>query len=234
MGKTNWKTALLEIILIVIGISIAFALDNWKDNIQKHRVEIKTLKELHAELKHDLGDLQNNLTGHAMVLQSDEIILDFLKNDRPYEDSLKYHFPNQQKTFVAIRNTAAYETLKSRGLDIISNDSLRIQITKTYDFDYETLEKLEESFYPAQAFQHFFPFFKKHFKNYNAGIQKGTHYKRTAEPKDYESLKTNEEYLIILENDKLWRYFILNQYDEIMPRIEKLIQEIDLEIKRLE
>lgn len=234
MGKVNWKSALLEIILIVIGISIAFALDNWKDSLKLKQIEIKTLKEIQEEMKHDLVDMNNNHLGHESVKNSDEIILEFFEKDLPYHDSLKYHFPNQQRTFVAIRNTAAYETLKSRGLDIITNDSLRLQITRVYDFDYEILEKLEESFYPAQSFQHFFPFFKKHFKNYNSGIQKGTSYKRSAEPIDYEALKHNEEYLIILENDKLWRYFILEQYYEIMPRIDSLVHNIDQEILRLQ
>ena len=36
-----------------------------------------------------------------------------------------------------LTNSAPYETLKSRGLDIIGNDTLRLRIAHYYDVEYE-------------------------------------------------------------------------------------------------
>jgi hypothetical protein len=62
----------------------------------------------------------------------------------PYHDSLEYHFGSFSLGTVFIKNTSAFESLKSIGIDLISNDSLRQQITQLYAVSYDYILSVQE------------------------------------------------------------------------------------------
>lgn len=61
-----------------------------------------------------------------------------------FNDSLKYHFGNIFGNWQLTENTAAWENLKSIGLDLISNDSLRSSLSHLYSTKYKYLENIEK------------------------------------------------------------------------------------------
>ena len=135
--------AIGEIILVVIGILIALQINNWNE-IQKNRnEELKILKEMHNNLVSDLADCVWNIDKQRELKISNLSVLKHLDNQTPLNDSLNMHYGNLVYATTQRRNMAAYDHLKSRGIDLISNDSLRAHITKVYSERYYYIEKME-------------------------------------------------------------------------------------------
>ena len=62
-----------------------------------------------------------------------------MANKKVNSDSLMTYYRDLTRDFISIQNTAGYETLKSRGLELIKNDSLRLQIITLYEYNYKIL-----------------------------------------------------------------------------------------------
>lgn len=135
--------AIGEIMLVVIGILIALWIDTSYTEHQLQKTERKYLSEMRGNLKFDLKDIKFNINFNEIRLRSNQIVLQYLNKEIPYSDTLEVHFSNLFLSTRTLPNNSTYETVKSRGLDIISNDSLRQQITTLYDFYFKNLIDFE-------------------------------------------------------------------------------------------
>ena len=123
--KTFWHI-IREVALIFLGISLAIWFNNWNEKIKLKQTEKEVLLEVKSGLKADLQDLNINLTGHQHGIRScDSIRKYYVKGDFSELDTLYLHLIQSRANFSSLRNTAPYEFLKSKGISIISNDSLR-------------------------------------------------------------------------------------------------------------
>jgi hypothetical protein len=233
MKKTqlkNWKKYTFEFLSIFIAVISAFALNNWNDNRNNRNAESKILSEINNGLEKDLEDARLNIIGHKMGMKAADYFRNLIANKPISKDSLMFHYFNLTRDFISFQNTSGYETLKSRGLELIKNDSLRTKIISLYEYDYNTLRKLEEDYYELQ-------FQENYFKEINRSIS--------------QNLQFNEDKLItginiplnIGQHDEktiltyLWkiqanRNFILQYYSVVEGKIEKLRTEIEKEIKQ--
>lgn len=129
--------ALGEIILVVIGILIALQVSNWNETRKERRFELKLLTEIYKSLNDDLSYLEKGL--RPRVDQKMEAIQNLLKMrqyNRAYTDSTILALYNQANMGLSVENNnGAYETIKSVGLDKISNDTIRTLLTRVYDMD---------------------------------------------------------------------------------------------------
>jgi len=152
----NWKKYSFEFLLIFIAVISAFILNSWNENRKNNITESKILTEIYNGLEKDLNDIDGNLMGHKMGNQSVHYFKDFLSKKPVAQDSLLMHYFKLTRDFISVQNTSGYENLKSRGLEIIQNDSLRTEIISLYEYDYNTIRKLEESYYEMQFQQNYF------------------------------------------------------------------------------
>lgn len=135
--------ALGEIVLVVIGILIALQLNNWNAEYQAGQEELKLLAEMRDNLATDLEDCYWNIEKQQDLKNSNLAVLSHLENGTPFHDSLTYHYGNLVYSTTQKRNMATYDHLKSRGIDLVRNDSLRRNITTVYSERYYFIEKLE-------------------------------------------------------------------------------------------
>ncbi len=152
--------AIGEIILVVIGILIALNINNWNNNKINSKVENNILKEIENGLNEDLIDLNHNISGHKKGLKSCEYWSKVINNKPVDRNSISYYYWYLTRSFVSIQNTSSYESLKSRGLELITNDSLRLQIISLYEVDYNIIKTSEEKYDELQ-------FQKNYFKDIN-------------------------------------------------------------------
>ncbi|NOT73524.1 MAG: hypothetical protein HOP08_01260 [Cyclobacteriaceae bacterium] len=141
--KKYIRYALGEIILVVLGILIALQIDTTYTNYQLEKTEVKYLTEIKNNLKFDLNDIQFNIDFNVKRLRSNLVVLQYLNKEIPYSDSIGFHLSNLPYSARTLPNNSTYETVKSKGLDIISNDSLRQRITTLYDFGYKNVIDFE-------------------------------------------------------------------------------------------
>jgi len=223
-GKTGKyiKYAFGEIILVVIGILIAVQINNWNTEVQIRKLEEKYLTEIRNNLQLDLPDVHFNIDFNEQRLKSNEFVLSYLNKEIDYSDSLKYHFSNLMFTARTLPNTSAFENLKARGLEIISNDSLRQSITTLYSFTFANLMDFEKQDDHAFQYQVFIPEVSKALKI--AAIW------GNAEPINDEGIFENHEFKNALITNIFLRETMLSYYYGLREKIEETISQIDQEL----
>jgi hypothetical protein len=126
--------AIGEIILVVIGILIALQINNWNEKQKLKSQEIETLQNFSKIIRIDLERLDHAMAVNYRVKKSMNFLINYLSKDLPYSDSLKYHFGNTNIQWLMEINSSVFETLKSKDLNLISNDSLRQDIINLYSW----------------------------------------------------------------------------------------------------
>ncbi|WP_424989085.1 DUF6090 family protein [Flagellimonas sp.] len=133
------KYAIGEIILVVIGIVIALQVNNWNENRKSRSFEQEMLAQIRENLKVDKMDLKKVHKNFEKAISSITKILEH--EQEQYPDSLKFWLGDilQFERFAAITNS--YETLKSNGLDKVSDDKLRRLLSNYYENEVEQVSR---------------------------------------------------------------------------------------------
>lgn len=221
----NWKRSGFEFLSIFIAVVSAFALNNWNENRRANESESKILTEIANGLEKDIEDIRTNMKGHEKGIIASSYFRDILANRDVNSDSIMWHYHYLTRDFISIQNIAGYQTLKSRGLELIKDDSLRLKIISLYEYEYNTLRKLEEEYHEMQFFENYFHFINKslavNFKfNEDQNII-GINLPLTIDPNDRKII------LLYLWKIQVNRIFILECYSEIEKKINEVRGLID-------
>lgn len=212
-----------EVVLVVIGILIALLINSWYNDVQQRKIERKYLTEIRNSLAYDLIDIDFNLKFNEARLKSNKVVLQFLNKEIPYSDSLTFHFANIMYTTRTLVNSSAYENVKSRGLEIISNDSLRQTITKLYSFHFHNAIDFETQDDHALQYGIVIPETMKAL-NMITPFQK-------AEPINREQLLNNYPFKNAVSSNIHLREYMLGTYRGLKRNVEKCIRQIDAELE---
>lgn len=223
--KFKFLQILTEIGIVTIGILIAYQLNNWKEVSATRNAELKMLREIKSNLNLDLIDLTENRNAHEVALKHIDTLESIAKTDI-YNTSVPHLIRNSLRDFVFSAQTSAFETLKAKGVHLISNDSIRIKILRLYDFSYKTIEKVEESYEPHQ----FTSYYRHIVLNYFDGFDLS---KQGVIKPIYpgSSWLLNPDIKNRLDLSKIDHSFVLSLYDLTLEEVNFLIQAIDEEIK---
>ena len=138
MGKNKtgkyFKYAVGEIALVVIGILIALSINNWNDGRKVNKKESLILNELLNSINKDLKAYEDFLIPRIEKKESGlDSLQAYMFDKKIIQDSLFLDFYANLKQDVYMRfDNGPFEALKSNGLDIISNNSLRTTINNAY------------------------------------------------------------------------------------------------------
>jgi hypothetical protein len=230
LKKKKWKKYAFEFLSIFVALISAFALSNWNDNRKDSLSENKILTEISNGLEKDLDDIKLNIGGHKTGISACNYFRDVFAGKNIEADSLMFHYFNLTRDFVSIQNTAGYETLKSKGLELIKNDSLRLKIISLYEYDYNTLRKLEEEYTEMQFQENYFKEINEELAP-NFKIDSNGNITGIDLPIKIQENKRNK-LLLYLWKIQSNRIFILQYYSEIEKKINNVKENINNEIKR--
>jgi hypothetical protein len=223
-GKTTryFKYAIGEILLVVIGILIALQFNNWNEENKTRSLEIKILKELKSDLIKQREDIVFNIDNHKKGQQGCLIIREALLSNQHYHDSLNIYFTRTYNFTVLNNNQNAYKIIESKSISLIRNDSLRFLITNYYEQSIPfqlTIEKASKDIIISTSEKHL-----KIFKNFS--------WINPIEPWDFESLKSNKEYISWLNFTAETRAFEISKFQVLLEQNKRLTKEIDLQLKQ--
>lgn len=220
----SWRYALGELALIVAGILLALQIDAWRAAREGRVTEVTTLREIGTALALDLLDAEANLDSHQQGYTSALILDAHLGANRPFADSLNRHFGQVLGTTFFVPNTAAFETLKSRGLETVSNDSLRLRIANLYAQRYAYVAWLERGDY-THLMDHVWPYYVAHFDTF--GVLSPSH------PADYEALRRDGAFRGLLRGSASVKQFLAHEYSSLIRELHALMRDLDAEVQRL-
>jgi type II secretory pathway pseudopilin PulG len=218
---------LAEILIIIIGITLSLAINNWQQNIAKNKKEQRYLQLLKNDLQTDLQDLEVNLSLRKEQLAFAQSFLNYANNtDQKPTYTLEGFTRGFYQLIINISfdaNNANFEALKSTGqLDILSNETLIADLLHIYQWQYRAVQ-LNDSDLSAFRQNYLLPYAFKRF-DFNAALnlrQKGM---------DLEALQNDREFLNILV------YFLQSgqsavvDYEEAIQKVSTLIDQINQQI----
>lgn len=212
-----------EFILVFLGILIALQVENWNQERQERKLEQVLLKEMLSNLKADLEDIDYNTRTQHGFLNSNRVVLEFLQSELPWHDSLGFHFTHLLGGSVFDNNNSAYESLKSIGIDLIRNDTLRKQISMLYETSYAKVETTQDMLF-GYGFNQLYSSLRNNIRTLIP--------REMAIPVDLTQLRKNNGFLEDLH--MTIRIYNLSNYTFMEARkdAEKLIDAIEQELSR--
>jgi len=226
--KRTWKSYIYEFTTIFLGVSLAFMMNKCNEDHNRFESSEKTLLEIRNGLELDLQDFRHNMKGHKVGIALCDYFRDYI-NDKPInKDSISDKYKYLFRDFISIQNESGYEALKSRGLELVKNDSLRLEIISLYDFYYEIVQKLEEHYTENQ-------YTENYFKDVNDMLADNMHFNDEGELIDLSSpvnLSKRDKniflsYLLKIEQN---RSFTLDFYTGVEEKIIHLIDHIEADV----
>ncbi|SDM74467.1 hypothetical protein SAMN05421823_1234 [Catalinimonas alkaloidigena] len=133
LKKINWRYALGEILIVLVGITLAFWLNNWKDHRQEAHARAQYLTQLKRDLERDSLQLHDNIAQCARRMRSIEQLLPHLGHTLPGRDTA-YRLVFELPLSIEFRpKTITYQTLINSGdYSLIDQFSLRAAIEEHY------------------------------------------------------------------------------------------------------
>ncbi len=229
MKRIKWKKYGFEFLSIFIAVIAAFALNNWNDNRKANVAESKILAEISNGLAKDIEDVKINISGHENGMKASRFWRDLINGEKRSLDSIGQYYFDLTRDFISIQNASGYETLKSRGLELIKDDSLRFAIISLYEYEYSVLKKFEEEYYELQFQANYFDKFNEilapHFIYNKRGNFIGI---KTPLQLSHRDKKLLMSYLWKIEINR--NFMIHYFYSDVEAKIENLRQQIDAEL----
>ncbi|MBO0322753.1 hypothetical protein J0X14_10630 [Muricauda sp. CAU 1633] len=220
--KISWKYALGEILLIFIGITAAIWFNNWNESQKSQKIEIRSLQEVANAVNQDLEDIEENIFGFTQRVKLYSLLMEHMEKDIPLTEELEKRLPFFMGTSIFFSNSGPYETLKSRGMEIIANDSIRLEISLYYDFEYEKIQSSEKEHY--QHFQDYIkPTLMLNFEFIN----------HKPVPLDYEKLMNDFEFKQTIYWALVTDSYMLSLYENLKQKGISLRENLNAEITRL-
>ena len=218
--------AIGEIVLVVIGILIALNINNSNERSKLKHKELVLLTEMQQNLKQDLVTINGIIAGNKERTRSNEVVKFALETKLPFHDSLKYHFGNIFGNFEFHENPSAWESLKSIGLDLISNDSLRNSLAKLYAKKYTYIKNIEENTDDVIQWGQLYPQILKHINIDTLWV--------SGSPENYEELTYDREFLEVVKMNVFMRNYIQSLYNEVKKSVTSVLTQVDSQIQYLE
>jgi len=218
--------AIGEITLVMVGILLALQVNNWNELRIQRQKEIVNLLELKKGLESDLItefipgiDYYNRKENAANKIK---IIYNYTETI-PNDSLLKYFRISFSGEWNFIFNVATFENLKSTGIDIISNDSLRTKISSLFSNEYPELIARGDRVMRYYE-NHVRPVLQDNINLNNSELSKN----------DLENLKNNIQITNRTKSLYRQRSGLLKIVKGIKPKVESLINDIEEELERIE
>ncbi len=230
MGKNKtgkyFKYAIGEIILVVIGILIALQINNWNETRKYKSLEIATLEEIQKGIDQALTENKRTEDANMETIVSYDNILKHFEQNLPYNKSLNRDFWRLLSWQEPDFNYAGFELFKSRGADLISNDSIKLKLLNIYEEKIQYLvndhNKTEWNYNNTIMTPFFTDNFEISMKDYSAI------------PNNYNQLMKNQEFKNKLTYLTFIRKFGILLSNELRLLLENINMDISNEINRLE
>jgi hypothetical protein len=155
MKSINYKKTVTESTLLFLGIFLALLLENYVADQELDEKQNRLLGELVIDLDETIADIQNDIESHSGFFDRTKEIIEVLnQNDSERQRNLRDNeltLGGIQEICVnyafVVPKTSTYESIKSLGLDLIEDDTLRTQVSGFYELTLFRISTAEQRIY---------------------------------------------------------------------------------------
>lgn len=245
-----FKYALGEIFLVAIGILIALQVNNSNENRKRQNMEITILKNLQEDINLDTLDIRFNIQYHKKYFVQETNLLKLLQNNfKQSKDSINFTDALGGPLVVAL-HSSTYQNLQNNKIGVLSNNNIRKDIARFYDFFHKAITILENDYSDFQTYTVKKKYFKKYFRitqnnvmAINGELNNEFDDREYYNPKfatknlklyDLVGAQNDEGFKIELNQSLLFRNLKIGFYEDMLIRTKILNKKIQKEINRLE
>jgi hypothetical protein len=220
--RQRWPEYLIEVVVVILGITISFALSNFQTNAANNTLEESYLKSLHDDFSSDSRELKETIIQTENVIKSAQVILERSHDEQNTMEkneliqlvraiASRPNFVSKNATFSSLKNSV--------NLQLIRDLELR-NLLFIYDQQYQAL-KIVEFFEGQEMITLIGPFILRN-------IPLDSHFSQGFKPSEVNRLLADMEFInhIILRADK--RKELLETYQEILTTS----RQIELNLKK--
>ncbi|NRD19480.1 hypothetical protein HNV08_05430 [Winogradskyella eckloniae] len=133
MSKTTWKYTLREIIIVIIGITIAFSMNKCSDNLKDNNLREEYLINLKSDIEADKIELNKNMTAISKKIAICSEIIPKLNSENGQNMQLMNNIFSILKYENFSPKNITYKTLINSGdLKLIEDFKLKTSIQQHY------------------------------------------------------------------------------------------------------
>ncbi|MCE7990564.1 MAG: hypothetical protein HEP71_01235 [Roseivirga sp.] len=142
--KIQWRTHFIELLVVIIGISIAFALEGWSERRKNRELEINYLQSLKTDLLQDKTDMQVVLDSSDVILRYINETFVYLFSNRETEAFKRHHITSTYTAPYFYPKNGTYISLVNSGnLNLIRDFEIKSSLADLYDVQYEEIARVD-------------------------------------------------------------------------------------------
>jgi len=207
----------------MIGILLALQVNNWNNERVNRSEEKKILEGMYHTLGTDFIQFQSGLKRAALSEKRIKTLQELIRSDIKV-DSINILCGAVYGMHSFNLNSSSYEVLKSRGLNLIKDDSIRQLIVKVYDTHLKYIIGIN-TVENNVIFDVLRPYYLENFSNIR--------FLKNADPKDLNYMYRDDYYYNLLDyRITVIRSNILGSHPNIIADIENLQSLIEKYLKR--
>jgi hypothetical protein len=237
--------AIGEIVLVMIGILLALQVNNWKEAKKDLKEEITILKNIKKDVIADTLDVTFNIKYHKVFLESEKKLNAYIHGNENIMESQIDFINSLGSPLFSILHQASFTNLQNNDLGIITNNELKQEISRHYDFFVRVILTLENEMREYEAYPSKLPYYLKYFntddsisilsnEELNSNNYYNPNFERTAlKLIDSKGLKNDNAFKIVLTESIFFRQTKIQFYEDFLNRTKNIIQKIDNELNLL-
>jgi hypothetical protein len=241
-----FKYAIGEIVLVVIGILIALSINNWNEGEKDLNKEITILKNIKKDVISDTLDITFNIKYHKVFLESEKKLNAYIHGNKNIKESQIDFINSLGSPLFSILHQASFTNLQNNDLGIITNNKLKLGISRHYDYFVRVILILENEMKEYETYPAKLPYYLKYFntddsvnilsnKELNSNNYYNPNFERTAlKLIDSAGLKKDNAFKIILAESIFFRQAKIQYYEDFLNRTKNIIEKINSELNTLE
>ena len=230
--------AILEVLLVVIGILIALKVNNWTEEQKLRTIEKSVLVDLRSELYANITRLDSIINERENVLAAGRLLLEQSGPDASWDSEVNFD-PLLFKVILSgwkffPESGVVTDILNSGKLNVIQNDSLRYMIS-SLPADIALLND-EDDTYRVDLHGYFVPFFSGNYAIRNIVKDRGLFGRDmdlgVSTFRTYpESLLRNQELEGVLTIQTIWTNTAIGLYNRQLKKYKAILQLINQELE---
>ena len=156
--KISWVNHFIELIVVFIGITLAFMLNNWREDYKSQRMEAQYMNSFYNEISESGNKLDSILVDNQEKSQRLATALKQMQADNFPIDSAINVVADLARISLFIPRINTYESIRNSGnLNLISDYQTRLKIIAYYESF--SGKALIEEYYRNYIDDYFIPFF---------------------------------------------------------------------------